>query len=139
MDITTYLPDELGERAKRADLNFSRLLRGAVADELTRQDDFAAARGAMVGQEVEATDRDGNPLLLRFIGTHVGGGDPGVYLTESGRVVVVWEDEWTQFDDVEDFGTWVNATNRNQLDREGESIVAGALTDLGGRLAVTLD
>jgi hypothetical protein len=41
MDITVYLPDEIGERAKKEDLKLSRMLRDAVIAELDR-------RGAMV-------------------------------------------------------------------------------------------
>lgn len=36
MNITVYLPDELGHRAKEAELPFSRLLRDAVTEELQR-------------------------------------------------------------------------------------------------------
>jgi len=36
MNITVYLPDELGHRAKDAELPFSRLLRDAVTEELQR-------------------------------------------------------------------------------------------------------
>ena len=37
MDITVYLPDEIGQRAKEHELNLSRLLRDAVTEELSRR------------------------------------------------------------------------------------------------------
>lgn len=36
MKITVYVPDHLGQRAKAANINFSRLLRGALEVELDR-------------------------------------------------------------------------------------------------------
>lgn len=38
MDITIYLPDDLGKWAKEHELNLSRMLRDAVEDEKRRQD-----------------------------------------------------------------------------------------------------
>ena len=42
MDITIYLPDEIGKWAKEQDLGLSRMLRDAVEDEKRRRDARAA-------------------------------------------------------------------------------------------------
>jgi post-segregation antitoxin (ccd killing protein) len=55
MRLTLYLPDELGQRAKDADLNLSRLLREAVEREL---------RGEAQGPAVEI-ERHGASVEIR--------------------------------------------------------------------------
>jgi hypothetical protein len=95
MDITVYLPDELGARAKRAELKLSRLLRDAVERELDRRD----AMGRLLDDgdpevyEVTIHSQEGTQggLLLtgRITGRRVAGDDElGVYLTSDRRVIV---------------------------------------------------
>jgi post-segregation antitoxin (ccd killing protein) len=43
VNITVYLPDDLGQRAKDAGLPLSRLLRAAVEKELAERDESASA------------------------------------------------------------------------------------------------
>jgi hypothetical protein len=119
MDITVYLPDEIGARAKAADLKFSRLLRDAVTGELDRREALEAARDGMVKQRVQASeDRHGeNPVVLRFTGRALAGGfETTVWLLEDGRVLVVGEGGYDQFADAEEYGDWVHDWEARRLD-----------------------
>jgi hypothetical protein len=89
MDITVYLPDEIGERAKAAGLKLSRLLRGAVVRELERR--VAMEQSLEEHQEFTITteDADGKPYLGRITGRAIAvSGDVDVYLTTDQRVLV---------------------------------------------------
>jgi post-segregation antitoxin (ccd killing protein) len=139
VDITVYLPDETGKAAKAADLNFSRLLRDAVLEELRRLDELADARGGMTEQTIDLEDRNGDPLRLRFEGKAVAGTDPDVYLTTNGTVVVVFEDEYETFDDVEAFSDWVSDwQHRNNHGQSREAVLQDAVAQLGGRRVVDI-
>lgn len=86
MDITVYLPDEIGQRAKDAGLPLSRMLRRAVLDELGRLD----ALGTGGDMEVVELDIEGSTgdYRARFVGREIA---PAVYLHQDGRVL--WYDE----------------------------------------------
>jgi hypothetical protein len=139
VNINVYLPDELGQRAKEAQLEFSALLRHAVTEELERRAELEAARDGMVSQEIEAYDRDRNPLLLRFTGKPIGG-DVGVqgYLTDEGTVIIVFEEDYTTFDNVDEFSAWVVDPTRNALDRHSEQSLDEIVAELGGRRVVNI-
>jgi len=47
MDITVYLPDEIGERAKKYGLNLSRMLRASVEEELNQLAELADTLSGM--------------------------------------------------------------------------------------------
>lgn len=103
MDITVYLPDDIGERAKAADLPFSRLLRGAVLEELEKR---AALEETLEGArtvELEIEDpRRGGVVTGRFTGREIGGsGDATVYVTEDGRVLA-YDEKRLRVQEVED-------------------------------------
>jgi hypothetical protein len=139
MDIKTYLPDELGRRAKDAGIGFSALLRDAVTTELERLDDLATAREGMTPQDVEA----GTDVRLHFTGKYIGGSDPQIYLTAAGAVVVVWPDPeakepYYEFGDVDEFEAWVSSPTRANQGGEAEQDLADALVELGGRRVVEL-
>lgn len=90
LDITVYLPDELGQRAKEAELPFSRLLRSAVQDELARREAATDGADQMERHELQVRDDRGD-YTARFTGQQVGGSDHHeVYLLEDGRVL--WHD-----------------------------------------------
>jgi hypothetical protein len=52
MNHNVYLPDEISERAKAAELNLSRLLRDAVTDELKRRALRPMVKAAMTRDEL---------------------------------------------------------------------------------------
>jgi hypothetical protein len=90
MDITIYLPDELGERAKRADLNLSRMLRGQVEEELERRAAVAQTLDNPQTYELELEDPD---TFRRYTGRVTGrkiaeDEQIEVFLTEDERVIV---------------------------------------------------
>jgi len=57
MDITIYLPDELGEWAKEHHLHLSRMLREAVEIERRRRDASAALAAETTTHELAVSDR----------------------------------------------------------------------------------
>lgn len=88
MDITVYLPDELGERAKEADLPFSRLLRSAVQRELAHRSAAQDMEGDMDRRELEVEDSTG-PVTYRVTAATVArSGNAEVLLHPTGSVYV---------------------------------------------------
>jgi post-segregation antitoxin (ccd killing protein) len=137
MNHNVYLPDEISERAKAAGLNLSGLLRIAVTDELDRLTALEQARDGMSPQNVDVDSGD-ESLRLRFTGKNIAGTDPDIYLTNDGKVVLVWDDGYDTFDDVDAFSDWVSAPHRRRLYRDSEEAVTRALAELGGRRVVDL-
>jgi hypothetical protein len=85
--INVYLPDEIGERAKEAGLNFSRMLRGAVEAELQRRDTIAATlKDGLEEVEVDLGEHTGYFTGKALADTTSDGLD--VYLTDDERVIV---------------------------------------------------
>jgi len=137
MDINVYLPDELGKRAKDADIKFSALLREAVTDALDRQAALEHARDGMTEQTVDI-DAD-EPVRLRFVGKHAYSGDGlDAYLIDDGRVLVVFERDYQTFDDVEEFSGWAGDDTRMSFGRAVESALREAVGALGGRVTIDL-
>ena len=88
MNVNLYLPDELGQRAKAADLPLSRLLQAAVSNELERRAAVSNTLQDIQTYEVEIEDRNGYTYTGRITGTCIAeSGDVSVYLTEDGRVI----------------------------------------------------
>lgn len=94
MNVNLYLPDELGQQAKEADLPLSQLLRAAVVDELERR---AAVSETLKESEVHALDledKDGNPYFGRLEGRLIAYDDSqwtkpvAVFLTTDERLMV---------------------------------------------------
>lgn len=89
MDITVYLPDELGERAKAVQLPFSRLLRDAVTKELNRKAAMSKTLSASQEYKVAVEDKDRRVFTGRITGRVIAvSGDLTVYLTDDERVLV---------------------------------------------------
>lgn len=95
MDITIYLPDDLGKWAKDHDLGLSRMLREAVAAERTRRQAAAATLAEAAMTELDVEDDDGNGYTARIHGTQIAaqedrGGYPAVevYLGRDGKLYV---------------------------------------------------
>jgi hypothetical protein len=104
VDITVYLPDEIGKWAKDQELNLSRMLRDAVEAELQRH--LARAHSNEQSFErIEVYD-SGREHDVAFQGREIGqDGDAlqAAYLTPSGTIVVtddegtfVTFDNWTE-------------------------------------------
>lgn len=88
MDITIYLPDALGRRAKHAKLPLSRMLRDAVTEELERLATLAETLSRTETIRLELVDDNGLGFIGRFRGTRIAEQDETtVYLTEDERVV----------------------------------------------------
>jgi hypothetical protein len=89
MNITVYLPDEIGEQAKAADINLSRLLRDAVTAELHRREVLRTMLKESQVHEVAVEDRDGNSFTGRITGRVIAEDEPiTVFLTDDERVLV---------------------------------------------------
>lgn len=91
MDITVYLPDGIGERAKNEELNLSRMLRESVVAELARRDAMNDALGSIETYEVGPLDHEkGFAFTGRITGKRISGDEEiGVYLTSDKRVLAV--------------------------------------------------
>lgn len=92
VDITVYLPNELGVWAKQHGLNLSRMLRDAVLAEQDRQEAVKAAQGEIA---VHRLFVDGYVVRLHArevaSATYIGGGvghDERLYETQDGRILV---------------------------------------------------
>ncbi len=103
MNVNTYLPDELGERAKAAGLQFSTLLQAAVTDELERIEARSKTLAEPETYEIYLEDRnDGLGRVVdsvpsgaytgRITGKQIGGDErhtrPCAFLTVDQRVLI---------------------------------------------------
>jgi hypothetical protein len=94
MNVNVYLPDDLGRRAKAADLPFSQLLQSAVFDELERRAAMSATLNEPQTYEVAIEDRDGGAYTGRITGKEIASGEDRhgnltqIFLTEDERVLI---------------------------------------------------
>jgi hypothetical protein len=93
VDVTLYLPDELGGRAKaefeRGEL--SRLLQDAVRNELERRETVTKTLNDVQTYEVAVEDAEGRTFLGRITGQLIAENDRAeieVFLTQDERVLV---------------------------------------------------
>jgi hypothetical protein len=98
MDITVYLPDELGERAKNEGLNFSRMLRAAVNSELEQRDAMNdALSDELQTYEVEIPYLDEAtgetvPVIGRVTGRQLFEDDAvAVWLKPDMQILILWK------------------------------------------------
>lgn len=104
MNITVYLPDELGKRAKHANLPFSQLLRTAVEKELERIEVMEAELDNVTEIELDVESEEGR-YTATFDGVKLGGiAELSVYLTDDKRAVLYDDalESYQVFDDVAD-------------------------------------
>jgi|GEM_PF-5712370 len=88
MDVTVYLPDEIGKRAKDEGINLSRTLRTALEGELNRLEQMRKATDEPQVIEVRVVKND-DEFTGRITGSLIDrSGDSAVYLTDDERVVV---------------------------------------------------
>jgi hypothetical protein len=89
MDLTVYLPDEIGERAKEEGINLSGMLRAALIAELERRSKMRTAVDAPDTYEVRLVNPDGGEYTGRITGKLIDReGDWEIYLTSDERVVI---------------------------------------------------
>jgi hypothetical protein len=139
-NITVYLPDELAERVKGAELNVSGVAQRALADELDRRDELAAARDGMTPLTVDAMDRDGTPRRLRFTGRRLADvPEAELYLSEAGKVLLVEEEDWTLWESTMDFAEWLGSDTRDAQGRDVERALEQAAAELGVPVVTWID
>jgi post-segregation antitoxin (ccd killing protein) len=115
MDITVYLPDELGKWAKEHDLGLSRLLRDAVEVERKRREAAARTLEGAEAHDVTVEDRDGRCFTARVHGTVIAedgnvNGQVLVFLGKN-RKVYVWDERRGALQEDVDTGAlrnWLN-------------------------------
>lgn len=134
VNITVYLPDDVGDRAKAAKLNLSGILREAVTETLHQRAWLEAARDGMAEQRVETSDgRYGeSPVILRFTGKLLASDDgTTVWLIEDGRVLVEDPERYSEFADAPEFADWVHEQGRDNLGANAEAALRNAVAALG--------
>ena len=123
MDITVYLPNELGAKAKEAELPFSRLLRAAVEEELERRATMKLTLEDAGPYELRLEDQEGRPYVGQFVGTFVvQDRDAHVYVTEDERVLL-YDASKMQVHEMDD----VQEELRNWLDNDAYAEVGHTL------------
>lgn len=92
MDITVYLPDEIGTQAKEAGMNLSRTLRDAVESELEHTRAMKELAGEAEEHLLDLETSDGQPFEGRVMGTLLCENRKGdqVFVTEDERVIVYY-------------------------------------------------
>ena len=122
MDFTVYLPDELGKRAKAAELPLSRMLRDAVTEELERQQTVSNTLSTPQTFDLDLQDADGRWYVGRVTGTEIAINDDGdvvIYLTDDERVIAYEAENarYTIVDDPEsDLRSWLPNSNDAYMD-----------------------
>ena len=107
MKHTVYLPDDVSEAAKTAELNLSGLLRDAVTDELERRATVSKTLAAPTEHLVDVEDPDGRTYTGRITGEMLHASDndtsdPYVYLTDDERVLV-WDPGNLTIHEIDDY------------------------------------
>jgi len=93
MDITIYLPNELGERAKREEINLSRMLRDALIGEFERRSAVEDTLDKAQTFELALENQNGDHYTGRITGARIAvGPECSVYLTDDERVIAHDED-----------------------------------------------
>ena len=89
MNVNLYLPDDLGARAKEAELPLSHLLQGAVVDELERRAMISNTLTEPQTFELQLEDEEGRSYTGRITGSLIatGRGDVELYLLDDERVI----------------------------------------------------
>jgi len=105
VDITVYLPDEIGTRAKAESLPLSRMLRDAVVQELNEREAMSNTLEKTEAHEVDLEDKNGEPYTGRITGVVIADdGDDVIYLTDDKRVIAYnnWRKSYDVLSDPEE-------------------------------------
>ena len=141
MDITIYLPDEIGKWAKENDLGLSRMLREAVEDEKRRRDARAAVTSEGFGR-VEVWD-DTRDRKVAFEGREIGredfgtDGDVTAYLTPKDAIAVYSDIGPGRLDVYDEFAAFAEDVQENW--RGGRDLLAQVADALGEEYVEELD
>jgi hypothetical protein len=116
VDITVYLPDEIGAQAKAADLNLSRMLRDAVTDELDRRTTVETTLDGAHEIKFELVDDEGGSYIGRITGRIIADDSDRergvcVYLTDDERIIAhsEYDGKYWQPDNAEDLRPHLSA------------------------------
>jgi hypothetical protein len=131
VDLTVYLPDALGQRAKEAKLNFSRMLRDAVTDELERQSTVDTTLESPEVYERDLKSKNGNIYTGRITGKLIASDEKRgveVFLTHDERLLAL-DGRNLQVDEIDDkdLGDWLGADGHIQA---AEALGLKATVDL---------
>jgi hypothetical protein len=89
VEITVYLPDPVGERAKAEGINLSGALRAAVEAELRMTEAMERLASSALTVDIELENSNGDRYLGRITGTLLARGrDCAVYVTDNERIVL---------------------------------------------------
>src|SRR4051812_13066820 len=89
MKVNAYLPDDLGKRAKEADLPYSQLLRDAVTSELERREAVSATLADTKEYLLDVRHPEGYLYTGRINGKLISQArDAEVYLTDDERLLL---------------------------------------------------
>ncbi len=134
VDITVYLPDEIGTRAKEAELPFSRMLRDAVEEELDRRATIADTLAEGVQEHEVDLETHTGVITGKLLGTFKDGDQ--IFLTNDERVLV-YQAERMDYYEMED--PEAELADLLQQTREPDtSIIADVMRALGFRPRVRL-
>ena len=103
VDITVYLPDEIGAQAKKAGMNFSRTLRDALESELEHMSAMKEITKDAQEWLLDLVTSDGEPYLGRVMGRLLyenGRGDE-IFVTADKRIIFYNPDQ-ERYDVLED-------------------------------------
>jgi hypothetical protein len=101
MNVNVYLPDDIGESAKAAELNLSRLLRDAVTDELQRRSIVSQTLEDATEILIDLEHPDGGHYKGRFTGTMIACNerhDIEIYLLSDERVIRYHRGDYCMFE-----------------------------------------
>lgn len=140
MKVTVYLPDDLGEKVKAADINVSAVCQEALQEELIRQEALAKLDKGMERIELEL-GLDGEAVKNAFYGKELAfkeygsEADATIYLTQRHRIAVfhTWDENAT-LDVYDDF----DAAERQDPESDA-GLLAQAAAALGEERVVFLD
>jgi post-segregation antitoxin (ccd killing protein) len=102
VDITIYLPDDIAQRAKKQNVNLSRLLRDALVEKFRVEDIMAETLEGASEIKLKLENENGRMYTGRITGKMIASGNRvEVYLTEDERVIVYdfdnlkyWVEDW---------------------------------------------
>jgi hypothetical protein len=124
MNVNLYLPDELGEKAKAADLPLSRLLQRSVTEELQRREAVTKTMKDAREHLVDLETKEGYAYQGRINGIEVHEDDRYRWFVTTDERVLVYDDENMSAEQVEE-------RNLEQLAEHNPDAYAAVKTALG--------
>ena len=132
MDITIYLPDDIAARAKKQNVNLSRMLRDALTAQFEEEDTVAKTLEDVKEIVLDLEDDNGHSYKGRITGTKIGdSGDVEVFLTDEQNVLVYDGSQlkyWVCADPEENLRDWL--TDNDQYIEAMDALGISATVDL---------